>query len=253
MIRIVKPGRSPEILTAKGRRRTQTYIRKFNQSPQEYSQGQKTFFFDNEIYGHPSVKVELRLAQHEKCCFCESIIAEAGDVEHFRPKGGYRQDETDDLHQPGYFWLAYEWSNLFLACSTCNSRHKKNLFPLQNPKQRVTTPCSQKALQQEEPLFINPAEVDPANYISFRGWIPFAIADNALGKMTISALGLDRESLNLRRESRFGFLKQLFEILHSSCPEELKQRVQDKINRELQDSAEFAAMARIAIKTSFQE
>lgn len=51
-------------------------------------------------------------------------------VEHFRPKGGWRQSPGQPIEQPGYYWLAYEWSNLFLACGPCNSRHKRNLFPL---------------------------------------------------------------------------------------------------------------------------
>ena len=36
-------------------------------------------------------------AQFEKCCFCERRT-EIGDVEHFRGKGGYKQDEKDELN-----------------------------------------------------------------------------------------------------------------------------------------------------------
>jgi hypothetical protein len=41
------------------------------------------------------------------------------------------------LEQPGYFWLAYVWANLFLACQLCNQSFKKNLFPLADPAKRA--------------------------------------------------------------------------------------------------------------------
>ena len=55
-----------------------------------------------------SVKDALREAQHGKCAFCESKISHIahGDVEHFRPKAGYRQNPEDPLVQPGYYWLS---------------------------------------------------------------------------------------------------------------------------------------------------
>jgi Transposase, Mutator family len=82
----------------------------------------------------------------EKACFLvisgidefgEKHLLSYGDVEHFRPKGGVRQDEKDKLLPVDYFWLAYEWSNLFLACQICNQRFKKNLFPLEDKNKRA--------------------------------------------------------------------------------------------------------------------
>ncbi len=78
--------------------------------------------------------------QHDKCAFCESKVSAIayGDVEHFRPKAGYQQSHDDDLQRPGYYWLAYEWSNLFFSCSICNQQGKRNVFPLANPRRRAT-------------------------------------------------------------------------------------------------------------------
>ena len=54
------------------------------------------------------------------------------------PKGGTRQTADEkEMKVPGYFWLAYAWQNLFLACQLCNQRFKKNLFPLENPDERA--------------------------------------------------------------------------------------------------------------------
>src|SRR5574341_1145443 len=63
-----------------------------------------------------------------KCAYCETLIAEnhPGDIEHFRPKGRVTdsmgrqlmvQDENgEEYPHPGYYWLAYDWKNLLLAC-----------------------------------------------------------------------------------------------------------------------------------------
>ena len=69
-------------------------------------------------YSAKSVKNALIKAQHEKCCFCEAKGTHVayGDVEHFRPKGGFRQDPNDPLGRPGYYWHAYAWENLFFSC-----------------------------------------------------------------------------------------------------------------------------------------
>ena len=93
-------------------------------------------------------------AQHGKCFLCESKITHIsfGDVEHFRPKGGSRQT-TDEkaMKVPGYFWLAYAWQNLFLACQLCNQRYKKNLFPLENPDERA---FSEAELEKKKNRFL---------------------------------------------------------------------------------------------------
>jgi hypothetical protein len=68
----------------------------------------------------------LHKYQNGKCCFCErrrDAKLEA-DVEHFRPK----LKVTENAGHPGYWWLAYEWSNLLFACKACNSGHKKTIF-----------------------------------------------------------------------------------------------------------------------------
>ncbi len=76
----------------------------------------------SSVYGHRAVRSALAACQFGKCCFCESKIQHvmSGEVEHFRPKGGVRQRRSDPLDRPGYYWLAYDWSNLLLSCQSCN-------------------------------------------------------------------------------------------------------------------------------------
>jgi len=92
--------------------------------------------FDESIYNHAIIK-ELRDLYHDKCAFCESKIpvdevtqkfrSNKGTVEHYRPKKG------------GYYWLGYEWTNLFLACNECNGP-KGDKFELISPLKKQKNP-----------------------------------------------------------------------------------------------------------------
>lgn len=79
--------------------------------------GKTSLNFRGDIYGHQSVKRQLIADQHGKCCFCETKIGPDGDVEHFRPKAAWCQGDGEPLNWPGYYWLAYEWSNLLEGVS----------------------------------------------------------------------------------------------------------------------------------------
>ncbi len=188
MIRVSKPRVAPKILREKGKPATEELIKK-------YTKGDHEFEFDRDIYGCQEVKDALIKAQHDKCCFCEAKITHIsfGHVEHFRPKGGYVQADGDPLNRPGYFWLAYTWSNLFFCCELCNSRHKRNLFPLQDDSQRATSPSH--FIKKERPRFLDPSQVDPTSKIGFRGEIAYPIDDDPDAKLTIEALGLNRPKL----------------------------------------------------------
>jgi hypothetical protein len=245
MIRIVKPKKAPAILTTKGRARRDAHKAAHNK-------GERSFAFDAKIYAHKTVKEALIKAQHDKCFLCESKITHIshGDVEHFRPKAAYRQSAGDELHRPGYYWLAYEWNNLFLACQICNQVFKKNLFPLSNPSARATS--HKKKIGGEKPLFINPSEDDPKKFISFRCEVPFPLNNHPKAKATIEGLGLKRPQLNERRLERYQKLKLLYQIAYKLPPIEESSEAKELINEAVQDTAEYANMARAAIKAEFK-
>lgn len=68
------------------------------------------------------VRGALHAMQGFACAYCQSELGrERGEVEHFRPKKGGPVG--------GYFWLAYEFSNLLLSCRWCNNS-KGDRFPL---------------------------------------------------------------------------------------------------------------------------
>ena len=158
------------------------------------------------IYNDARVRERLRADQHDKCCYCESYFSSTGygDVEHFRPKGGYQQEAADDLHKPGYYWLAYEWSNLYFACQLCNQRYKGNLFPLADPARRAVAHTN--ALATEQPLLPDPATENPAAHLAFVQ--DAAQALDARGAACIQVFGLDRPELIKRRLDKLKALKQ---------------------------------------------
>ena len=245
MIRIVKPKKPPAILTTKGRARRDAHKAAHNR-------GERSFVFDAKIYAHKTVKEALIKAQHDKCFLCESKITHIshGDVEHFRPKAGYRQSAKDKLQKPGYYWLAYEWDNLFLACQICNQVFKKNLFPLANPKARATS--HKKPVGKEEPIFIDPSKEDPELFIAFRREVPFPINNNPRARATIQGLGLDRPKLNERRLEIYKLLERLYELSQMNQPESERSKTKDLLVRMTLDSAPFASMARSAVAANFQ-
>jgi uncharacterized protein (TIGR02646 family) len=164
-----------------------------------------------------------------KCAYCESDIesTQPGDVEHFRPKGRVVDDafkpirvchpKWGDIDHPGYFWLAYEWKNLFPSCIDCNRyrKHgndpnsgagKADRFPVENF--RATLPDEE---HKERALLIDPSALDPNDHLEFleSGIIK---PKTDVGEATLKYLGLNRrETLVKARKLAFSDAKKLFE------------------------------------------
>ena len=167
--------------------------------------------FDSKLYGAPDVKQTLIQMQHGKCCYCEFKLPPGyySDVEHFRPKKAVLEDDGR-LRRPGYYWLAYTWENLLLACAECNRRQKRNKFPIEGERARRP----KDALDQERPIFIDPAGPDdPEALITFTDLgRAVAVDGNQRGKVTIEGLHLNRDDLQERRQERLQLLKALLKI-----------------------------------------
>jgi uncharacterized protein (TIGR02646 family) len=159
------------------------------------------------IYGAAAVKAALAADQHGKCCYCESKFEATGfgDVEHFRPKAGVRQQPKSALEKPGYYWLAYEWSNLLYSCEICNRRHKSNWFPLLNPAHRARR--HDDPLWRERPLLPHPCRTDPAAELTFNRHVAVEKDSSARGAACIRAYGLNRAPLRQRRSEALETLK----------------------------------------------
>ena len=238
MIRINKAAHKiPDILGENGKAETVTENLKT-----DFDKGNKVFKFDGKIYGHKSVKKELRDSQHNKCCFCEAKVSHIshGDVEHFRPKGGYYSKESDLLMTPGYYWLAYDFSNLFFSCQLCNQIYKKNYFPLVDETRRAKSHHDQWA--NEESLILHPEFDNPENHITFVAEVVLPKNISEKGKETIRRTGIDRKELEDNRLEYFVILSQLAKVARSALPEADEARVLFK-NLGL-PMAQYSAMVR---------
>jgi uncharacterized protein (TIGR02646 family) len=229
-------------------------------APDEYKSGARIFEFVSSLYASKAVKDALRDAQHKKCAFCESCfdVTGYGDVEHFRPKAGYKQRETDELKRPGYYWLAYEWANLFYSCQLCNQQFKRNLFPLKNGRRRARSHAHK--LDKEEPLLVDPSRLDPADFIEFRGEYAHPTNGSREGIATIEILGLNREALVETRRNRLKDLKALVlaidllrkEVATAPTPDrsDLLRDLGDMLQERIGVTGEYAAMARAFLAPS---
>lgn len=149
------------------------------------------------------------------------------------------------MGRPGYYWLAYDWKNLLFSCQICNQRYKKNLFPLRDDTRRAVS--HHDDIGDEEPLFINPALVDPVPHISFREEVPYAVGGSPSGAASIAQLGLDRAELDERRRDRLNLLLALKNALVALPEESLGAEARAILDEAVLDSAEYASMARAAL------
>lgn len=191
MIRITK-GPEPTVLLTSGWAASEAHKGEYDADPAAYDAGREKFEFKTTVYGHVTVRESLIAAQNGKCAYCEVIVPRPyadAHIDHWRPKGAVRQTKDDTPQRPGYYWLAYDWSNLLLSCLFCNRDNKKTFFPLADTSARAIN--HHYPLDPEEPLLIKPdSDVDPADHMEFVEELPRALTK--IGKATIDVLGLDR-------------------------------------------------------------
>ncbi len=211
MVRIDKSKvRVPAILgiEEKGGVATQELIKRYNAGERDF----KTTDFTSKIYGHTTVKSLLIEIQHGKCCFCEQKRPHGreGDVEHFRPKTGFQINARSPLIKPGYYWLAYNFDNLFYACKVCNQEYKKNLFPLTNEKKRAF--CHEDDWRFEDSLILHPEYDEPAEHIEFIAEFAKPKNNSLKGKATIELVGLNDPKLVEQRSKYLYILRKLASV-----------------------------------------
>ena len=258
MISIKKPN-APEILVTKGQEAKARLCEAYLKDQGEYIRGKKTFDFSQNIYASVDVKTILKSTQHRKCAFCESIFDHTGygDVEHFRPKAGYKQSHKNKLQRPGYYWLAYDWDNLFISCQLCNQQYKKNLFPLKSPRSRAKSHLHE--LTKETPLLIHPARMDIEDFIGFDQEYASAIDNCVEGVTTIEVFGLNRPALVENRRESLTRLKDLVDLraelretlARQSAPalHERLRSIEGLLKSRIEPQAEYSAMSKAYCKT----
>lgn len=134
-------------------------------------------------------------------------------------------------------------NNLILKAK--DSETGKNFFPLKNPANRFN-PKKKLDISKEEPLFIDPSKVDPAEHLSFIG--PNITHKTEEGDTTIKALKLDRDDLTEMRRDSYNAIEALKNIYErdKGTPNEIDSKKQFKnvLNEKLNDTAQYTLMFR---------
>jgi uncharacterized protein (TIGR02646 family) len=184
--------------------------------------------FNSRVYGHKTVKDALRVLQNGKCCFCEAKVSHIshGDVEHFRPKAAWKAKEKQKLTKPGYYWLAYDFSNLYFSCQICNQLYKKNYFPLSDPAMRAQTHDDDLTL--EDPLIVDPGNEDPAQHLMYHREIVVERNNSPKGRETISRTGLNRPEIVGDRFEYLSLMQTLAQVARGTSAEASQARAQFK-------------------------
>ena len=165
---------------------------------------QERFEFDNQLLLKTQEYVS-RLFE-DTCAYCEiDLDPKSQIIEQFRPPA--EACSLDGVADPDwYWWLAYEWENIYLVCKNC-SLHKKNLFPVQS--KRAAKGTRGEKLLTENYLLLDPCVDDPAEYLHFledgtvqslsRALSPSKNVQHDRGAITIEILTLNRAELISKR------------------------------------------------------
>ena len=128
---------------------------------------------ENGEYNHKFNKEALRIANSDKCMYCESKIShiDFAHVEHIKPKAPDKFPE-----------LAYTWENLGYACPKCNIS--------KGDKYDVNTP------------YIDPYSENPEEHLFAFGAFLFPFNGSERGELTVSDTELNRQELVEKRQTR---------------------------------------------------
>jgi uncharacterized protein (TIGR02646 family) len=178
-----------------------------------------TFEVKESLYKR--MKDELFRLYHGKCVYCESplLVSSWDQLDHFRPKNAVLDEHKRPIcidragkRHPGYYWLAYEWTNLLPSCAVCNQR-KGAIFPVLPNSVHAKVPGKESG---EKPIFLHPARDDPADhfeYVPTTGWLQ---SKTSRGEACINLLDLNRDPLvDERREAYSACINLLTDLLNA--------------------------------------
>ena len=136
----------------------------------------------------------------------------AANVDHFRPTSDAVGVDGRPNHA-SYWWLAYRWSNLLLACTDC-SRTKGQRFPVLGGRA-----IDDEELIREQPFLLNPRSLDdnPEQWLLF--YRDGTVASNdERGRSTIELLGLNRSTLIEARTTVAQEVQRQYRTQHRRTP-----------------------------------
>ena len=179
----------------------------------------------DNLYKPDKIKLALDKIYHRKCAYCEKNLKDADrHVEHYRPK-------------VPYFWLAFSWDNLLIACKKCNELKSNKFTAYLEWKQlqynNETLKTAQSKIQAynkvEQPLIINPEQETTASleaHFTFDLKTAMLIPKSKQMKVTIEVCRLNRKELIELRADELTRLKKYLrqDLLSWKAPPEKEAR-----------------------------
>lgn len=211
MVRINKPPVSPVIHYAVGRvgqckliNSTEAVKAQYIIDSDKFTNSARNWRPKQSIYGHKAIKDLLkRDIQKNKCCYCEKEILSSYEVEHFRPCSAFQQDYNGQIFKPGYYWLSYNWNNLYYSCPSCN-KSKGAFFPLNNNANRDIPHTVNENCINEVVELINLVDENPTDFIIYDQLEPKgSLLNFDRGELMIKTVGLRNDDMYDERKSHW--------------------------------------------------
>ena len=149
--------------------------------------------------------------------YCEEKIlsSQFGDIEHIKPKSKFQE-------------LEFEWNNLGLVCSKCNSaKHDK---------------------YDEETPFINPYDEDPESNIVAAGATLWAKQGSERGELTISEITLNRNELIEKRYEKIKTIKKAINECFRTKNKNLTKNALEELKKESDGDKEYSLCVKHFLK-----
>ena len=209
----------------------------------------------------------LRITFAQKCVYCESVQEDTNSnfqLLYYRPfpNEANVKNWQKTLH---YFWLAWQWPNMYLACPTCYEHYMNNgrPFPVKNLRAQPAMCQSYQELfhvawlnETEKPLILDPCYDKPGQHIQY------ILKENSVelkgiserGEVTISVLKLNRKQLGYaRRKEANHFEQHVRAIWQKASSGKLSQADINKLIDKCEPNVPFAGLKRYILQQQLYE
>lgn len=232
--------RAPKALGDKQAKQAREVAREFFSRPAA-GRRQLKFSFEPAVFAStPVVDGLVELFMH-KCAFCESAVglSSVPQVVQLRPAQA-ALDVDGTIAPDHYWWLAYEWENLYLSCPQC-ARVRGTRFPVEGERARPV--AKGDALDEERPLLLDPCRDAPEQRLLYLT-DSTVVSDDERGRTTCEMFDLNRPALVAARRDAAGVLEGEIERALKRRRKPDSELPRNTLERLLDPSREFAGMRR---------
>lgn len=188
---------APQVLSSE--RAQQAYDRLASQIDPNDPSPDRRLPVNDDLIHDPEVLTALGALFRGKCAYCELPVDE-DTLDHFRPlraASNLKERSSSYLH---YYWLAYEWRNLYLSCRACNAS-KRNRFPVKGRRAPVLFSLDE-VRDREDALLVDPCVDRPERAFDFN-FSGECFGKNDRGRQSIEIFDLNRQKLVSSRAKAF--------------------------------------------------